>query len=261
MVPGLALRPCYNRVVTHAQGRETSLPEPPQAERLHGPCVLLWHPDGRPESPKLAEALRKRGLPIRRVADAYAALAQACRIHGPVSEGPAATPVALVLSERDRLSHVNEVILELERHAPHAVVWSFEDAGGRPALKPVVRRKTDAPTEPTVVVRPNGGLGPGGHRAAARGSSGDPLDRLAAPNLRLTDVEEPEIEGQQRDPGLNGVPVSDVPVQRGAPDGPKPEDSTADNEDSGDVGTSLSDEELDMLLGETGSGPARPGSA
>jgi len=257
---------CYNAGVDHAQGRESGAVQAPMTKPHDGsrpdPCVLLWHPEGRPESPLLAEALSKRNLPIRRVTDPYAALALACRIHGPVGGGPAATPVALVLSDREQLRRVEEVLAGLDRHAPLAVVWSFEDGGGKPALKPVVRKKPDIPSEPTVVVRPGGGLGPDGHRAAARSNgSPDALDRLAAPSLRLTDAVEPVLADRERDPAENAGSVPGVEPETDAPERPESSADAADKEDAGDAGTSLSDEELDMLLGDTGTGPARPGSA
>lgn len=237
--------------------------------------MLLWHPADRPESPRLAEALSKRHLPIRRVTDPYAALALACRIHGPVSDGPAATPVAVVLSERDRLPRVDEVLAGLDRYAPLAVVWSFEDHGGKPALKPVVRRKDELPSEPTVVVRPNAGLGPEGHRAAARSNGAqDALDRLAAPSLRLTDaadletpepeMADPEIADPEQHLGENEDAGAVVETEADRPES-SAQEADKQNEGAGDAsgegGTSLSDEELDMLLGDTGSDPARPGSA
>ncbi|MEM9065548.1 MAG: hypothetical protein AAGB51_08680 [Planctomycetota bacterium] len=209
--------------------------------------VVLWHPHGRPESPRLAESLAARGLDVVRVTDQYAAVAQVCVTHGPASSRSGSRrPVALVLVEPSLLPALDGVLAGLGLHAPNAVIWTFEESDSGPTLRAYSERKpaqAAPPAKPEVVVRPKAGLGAGGHRAASRPSAPDALDRLPGPNLRLTE--------DTADP-VNGQPSNPVPVERPAPDhqahteaqAEAPEQSPAAQESG-----TLTDEELDMLLG------------
>lgn len=181
---------------------------------------MVWTPRGEGIHPRLARSLEHHGLAVTLVDDAYAALARVVRAH---REGAESGGIVLVPCFPDRLKGVAAVIESASRHAPRAVCWWFDTAGGeqiRAVSSEDIARwagtpRPPAPVEPKIVV-------------PARSPSGPKL-RLAgdgpdAPPARTAEPEEPAGEAPAAGPT-----------------------------------SILSADELAMLLGEDLNGRGRPG--
>ncbi len=180
-------------------------------------CVV-WTPRGEGVHPRLARSLDHHGLSVVQVEDQFAALARVVKSH---REGPEAGGIVLVPCFPDRLTGVAAVLEAVSRHAPRAVCWWFDTAGGeqiRAVTSEDIARwaGTTPPPEPKIVI---------------------PARSKAGPKLRLAGD------------GPDEPPARTRPTTDEGPDAEPPAGPTS----------VLSADELAMLLGEDVNGRGKPG--
>lgn len=194
-----------------------------QAANLGPAQCVLWLDPRTGEPGALFAALSGRGVQVIRVGGPYAALGEVCRL------GRSGRRVILLLVEPRSLDESGRVFDAVQRFAPAAACWAYEE-GANPKLRAVVESEVEAwpggepePVPPEVIIRTRGDA-----RVASAGRQAG-----VQPQLRLVDEGGLDPEGQRSE--MIGGGASDA----ADPAGPAPRHM-------------LTPEELAMLLGEDG---------
>ncbi|MCC6427994.1 MAG: hypothetical protein IT435_14380 [Phycisphaerales bacterium] len=201
----------------------------------HGALCILWHPRGSTPDAELTQTLQKRGFRTILCDNAIEATAWLCRAAAgrPNSKvATSASPLVLLMDRPGLLLGSDDCHQVIEMYVPSAACW-IHDPTASPRLRAGIR--VESPSRATRSGRSGSFPGQG---AAGRGK----------PALRLT----------------SDVPMREVKPARAMEDEARGVDADdAGNEFISGTGRGsprdlLSDEELQMLLGDAGSSPEQP---
>jgi len=134
---------------------------------------VVLRPGAAPRSEPLVRALERRAMRVSTTDSRHEALAVACVAHR------SREPLALVLDRADELKDLDRTLESIERFAPGALVWVFDESANPPlrAFVPPTSGADRTPEHEQSPIAPSARPKPGAS---------------ATPNLRLTGAEPDE---------------------------------------------------------------------
>ncbi len=191
-------------------------------------CLVLV-PRGERISPALRESFARRGIDAEACEDPFSLVARAVS----QTKGQRTGGVVVVFAEPARLAFAGDVVDSLRRYAPRASCWLYLSEGGNATLRAV--------------------------------TSGDAQGWSRRTDVRIGNIPEgfgatvSRSDAARKSPPLSAAPGASAPRLRLAGEGQLPPESDPDVRSAkGQAGTApgemLTPEELDLLLGDDGTG-------